>query len=104
MQLSTTDSLAGQEFTMLGIAKGNTVQSTNVGRDFLSGLKTIVGGEIKSYTEMLEEARETATRRMIDHAASMGADGIICMRYSTSSIMQGAAEVMAYGTAVKFKK
>lgn len=103
MQLTTTDSLDGREYTVLGIAKGNVVQSKNIGRDFLSGLKTIVGGEIRNYTKMLEEAREMATQRMIDYAASMGADGIVCLRYSTSSIMQGAAEVMVYGTAVKFK-
>lgn len=103
MLLSTTDSLGGREYNVLGIAKGNVVQSKNIGRDFLSGLKTIVGGEIRNYTKMLEEAREMATQRMIDNAASMGADGIVCLRYSTSSIMQGAAEVMVYGTAVKFK-
>lgn len=103
MQLSTTDSFEGREYTVLGIAKGNVVQSKNIGRDILSGLKTIVGGEIRNYTKMLEEARDMATQRMIDHAASMGADGIVCLRYSTSSIMQGAAEVMVYGTAVKFK-
>ena len=103
MLLSTTDSLEGRDYNVLGIAKGNVVQSKNIGRDFLSGLKTIVGGEIRNYTKMLEEAREIATQRMIDNAASMGADGIVCLRYSTSSIMQGAAEVMVYGTAVKFK-
>jgi uncharacterized protein YbjQ (UPF0145 family) len=103
MQLSTTDSFEGREYAVLGIARGNVVQSKNIGRDILSGLKTIVGGEIRNYTKMLEEAREIATQRMIDHAASMGADGIVCLRYSTSSIMQGAAEVMVYGTAVKFK-
>lgn len=103
MQLSTTDGIEGREFTVLGIARGNVVQATNIGRDFLSGLKTIVGGEIKSYTEMLVEARDMATRRMLEEATSMGADAIVCIRYATSSIMQGAAEVMVYGTAVKFK-
>ena len=103
MQLSTTDNIENREFTVLGIARGNVVQSTNIGKDFLSGLKTIVGGEIKSYTEMLGEARDTATRRMMEEAKSMGADGIVCIRYATSSIMQSAAEVMVYGTAVKFK-
>ena len=103
MQLTTTDSFEGREIQILGIAKGSVVQSKNIGRDILSGLKTIVGGEIKDYTKMLEEAREIATQRMVENAASMGADGVICMRYSTSSIMQGAAEVMVYGTAVKFK-
>ncbi len=85
------------------IVKGSIVWSKNVGKDILSGLKTLVGGEIVSYTEMMNEARSKATKRMVKEAEALGADGILNIRYATSNIMQGAAEVIAYGTAVKFK-
>jgi uncharacterized protein YbjQ (UPF0145 family) len=78
------------------------VQSKNFGKDFMAGMKTLVGGEIKGYTDMLVEARQIATKRMVDEAQSLGADAIVGVRYTSSSVMQGAAEVMAYGTAVKF--
>ncbi|MBP5329679.1 MAG: YbjQ family protein, partial [Spirochaetaceae bacterium] len=77
--------------------------SKNFGRDFMAGLKTLVGGEIKGYTEMLNEARQIATKRMVDEAEALGADAVVGMRYGSSAVMQGAAEVVAYGTAVKFK-
>jgi len=86
----------------LGIVKGSVVQSKNFGKDFMAGMKTLVGGEIVGYTEMLKEARSIATKRMVDEAEALGADAVIAMRYTSSSLMQGAAEVTAYGTAVKY--
>ena len=91
----------GQEFEALGIVKGTVVQSKNLGKDFMAGMKTLVGGEIAGYTEMLVEARQIATKRMVDEAEALGADAVINIRYGSSSVMQGAAEVVAYGTAVK---
>lgn len=103
MLLVNTEYVAGREVEMLGMVKGSTVQSKHIGKDISQSFKTIVGGELKSYTEMLCEARDIATQRMIEEAYAMGADAIVCVRYSSSAIMQGAAEVMVYGTAVKFK-
>lgn len=88
---------------VLGIAKGNTIRARHVGRDVMAGLKSIVGGEIKSYTQMTTQAREEAFNRMINEAIDMKADAIIGIRFGTSMIMQGAAEMLAYGTAVKLK-
>ena len=93
----------GQEFEALGIVKGTVVQSKNLGKDFMAGMKTLVGGEIAGYTEMLNEARQIATKRMVDEAQALGADAVVNVRYGSSSVMQGAAEVVAYGTAVKLK-
>jgi uncharacterized protein YbjQ (UPF0145 family) len=87
---------------MLGIVKGSTIQTVNALKDIGSGLKTLVGGELGNYNEMMAKARDLATSRMVEEAESMGADAIVCVRYSSSAIMQSAAEVMAYGTAVKF--
>jgi uncharacterized protein YbjQ (UPF0145 family) len=103
MILVNTNYISGKEIETLSIAKGSVVWSKNVGKDILSGFKTLVGGEIKSYTGMMNEARAIATKRMVKEAEDMGADGIVNIRYATSAIMQGAAEVIAYGTAVKFK-
>ncbi len=103
MILVNTDYIAGRELETLSIVKGATVQSKHIGRDMMAGFKTIVGGEIAGYTEMMNEAREIATKRMMAEAEKMGADGIINIRYASSAVMQGASEVMAYGTAVKFK-
>lgn len=102
MKLLSIDYIPGKEFEDLGIVKGTIVQSKNIGRDFMAGMKTLVGGEIVGYTEMLNEARQIATKRMVDEAVSLGADAIIGVRYGSSAVMQGAAEVVAYGTAVKF--
>ena len=102
MILVNTDHINGKNIAMLGLVKGSTIQSKHIGKDFMQGLKTMVGGELKAYTEMMNEAREIATSRMIQEAQSLGADAIVNVRYTTSAIMQGAAEVMAYGTAVKF--
>ena len=93
----------GQEFEALGIVKGTVVQSKNLGKDFMAGMKTLVGGEIAGYTEMLVEARQIATKRMVDEAEAMGADAVLNIRFGSSAVMQGAAEVIAYGTAVRFK-
>ena len=101
MLLSSTEQIQGQNYQTLGLVQGTTVQSVNALKDIGAGFKTLVGGELKSYNEMMKTARGLATQRMIDQAAAMGADAIIGVRYTTSSIMQGAAEVIAYGTAVK---
>lgn len=104
MKLVNTDYIPGEEITeALGIVKGQIVQSKNIGRDFMAGMKTIVGGEIVSYTEMINAARQMATKRMVDEAESLGADAIINIRYGSSAVMNGAAEIIAYGTAVKLK-
>lgn len=103
MILVNTDYISGKEFEMLGLVKGSTIQSKNLGRDISQGLKTLIGGELKAYNEMMNEARAIATKRMVDEATTLGADAVVNIRYASSAIMQGAAEVIAYGTAVKFK-
>ena len=103
MLLLTIDYVPGKELEALGIVKGTVVQSKNFGKDFMAGMKTLVGGEITSYTEMLNEARQIATKRMVDEAEALGADAVVNVRYGSSSVMQGAAEVVAYGTAVKLR-
>ncbi len=101
MQLLNIDYIPGKQIEALGLVKGSTVMSKHLGKDFMAGMKTIVGGEIESYTEMLDSARKIATKRMVDEAEALGADAILNIRYSSSSVMQGAAEVTAYGTAVR---
>lgn len=103
MLLLNIDQIPGREVEALGIVKGSIVQSKHFGKDFMAGMKTLVGGEIKSYTEMLNESRQIAVKRMVDEAKEMDADAVINIRYATSSMMQGASEVIAYGTAVKIK-
>ncbi len=103
MLLLNIDHVPGKEIEALGIVKGTVVQSKNLGKDFMAGMKTLVGGEITGYTEMLIEARQIATKRMVDEANDLGADAILNIRFGSSAVMQGAAEVIAYGTAVKFK-
>ena len=102
MILSTTEHLPGKNYEILGIVRGCNVNTKHIGKDIGASLKTIVGGELKGYTEMMEEARQVADSRMIQAALSMGADAIVGIRYGTSSLMPGAAEIMVYGTAVKF--
>ena len=102
MKLLSINHIPGTEYEALGLVKGTVVQTKNFGKDFMAGMKTLVGGEIKSYTEMLNEARAIATKRMVDEAEALGADAIVNIRYASSAVMQGAAEVIAYGTAVKF--
>lgn len=103
MILVNTDYISGKELEMLGMVKGSTIQSKHLGKDISQSFKTLVGGELKSYTEMMNEARALATKRMVDEAHALGADAIVNIRYASAAVMQGAAEVMAYGTAVKFK-
>ena len=103
MLLVSIHQIPGKEYEVLGLVKGCVVQSKNFGKDFMAGMKTLVGGEIKGYTEMLIEARQIATKRMVDEANALGADAVVGVTYGSSAVMQGAAEVIAYGTAVKFK-
>ena len=102
MLLVTTDYITGKEITMLGMVKGSTIQSKHIGSDIAQSFKTLVGGELKSYNDMMNTARALATKRMCEEAEALGADAIVCVRYASSAVMQNAAEVMAYGTAVKF--
>jgi uncharacterized protein YbjQ (UPF0145 family) len=103
MILTTTETINGKEFEMLGLVKGSTIQTVNAVRDIGAGLKTLVGGELTRYNEMMNDARALATKRMVAEAEALGADAIVAIRYSSASVMQSAAEVMAYGTAVRFK-
>ena len=103
MLLVNIDYLPGRELEPLGLVKGSTIQSKNIGRDITQSFKTLVGGELKSYTDMMDQARALATQRMEQEAEALGADAVVNIRYSSASVMQGAAEVMAYGTAVRFK-
>ena len=102
MILVNTDYITGKELEMLSLVKGSTIQSKNIGKDITQAFKTLVGGELKEYNEMMNEARALATKRMVAEAESLGADAVVNIRYTSSSVMQGAAEVIAYGTAVKF--
>lgn len=101
MKLVSIESIPGKRIEALGLVKGTTVQSKNIGKDFMAGMKTLVGGELTGYTEMLIEARQIATLRMVEEANAMGADAVVGVKFGSSAIMQGAAEVIAYGTAVK---
>lgn len=103
MKLVNIDYIPGKELEVLDVVKGTVVYSKNIGRDFMAGMKTLVGGEIVGYTEMLNDARQIAVKRMVDEANAQGADAIINIRYGSSALMQGAAEIIAYGTAVKYK-
>jgi len=105
MKVTTQDQFSDYEITeTLGLVKGSTIRARHIGKDILAGLRTIVGGEITEYTKMLAESREQALDRMQQEAKEMGADGIVCLRLTTSAVMQGSAELLAYGTAVKLKK
>ena len=100
MLIVTTESLPGRPYEALGMVKGNVVQSKNFGKDFMSAMKTLVGGEVVAYTEMLSEARQIAVGRMVKEAEALGADAIVCLRFASSSVMQGAAECIAYGLSL----
>ena len=102
MILVTTENISGKELEMLGLVKGSTIQTVNALRDIGAGLKNLVGGELTKYNDMMNNARALATKRMVEEAERMGADAVGCVRYASASVMQSAAEVMAYGTAVKF--
>ena len=102
MILVTTETVSGRNCATLGLVTGNTIQSKHMFSDMGQGFKTMVGDQLKSYTEMMSKSRAIATQRMIDQAAAMGADAIVAVRYTSASVLQQAAEVLAYGTAVKF--
>lgn len=103
MRIVNVDYITGKELQLLGLVKGSTIQSKHLGKDIMSGLKTLVGGELTAYSEMLDDAREIATKRMIGEAEKLGADAIINVRFTSSSIISGASEILVYGTAVKFE-
>lgn len=103
MILVNTDYISGKELEMIGLVKGSTIQSKNIGRDISQSFKTLIGGELKAYTQMMNEARALATKRMVEEAEALSADAIVNVRYASAAVMAGAAEIMAYGTAVKFK-
>ena len=102
MILVNTDFITGKELETLTLVKGSTIQSKHIGKDIAQSFKTLVGGELKSYNEMMNEARALATKRMVAEAEELGADAVINIRYASSAVMQGAAEVIVYGTAVRF--
>lgn len=105
MIVTTTEAIPGYEVTeILGLVRGNTVRARHLGRDIVAGLRGVVGGEIKEYTEMLSKAREEALQRMISQAERLGADAVVGVRFTTSQTMAGAAEILAYGTAVKVRR
>lgn len=100
--LTTTDTIPGKEFILLGLVQGNTIQTKNIGRDITQGLRSLAGGELVAYVDMVSKARTLATSRMVDEAKALGADAIVGMRYTSSTVAAGAAEILAFGTAVKF--
>jgi len=102
MILVNTDYISGKELETLSLVKGSTIQSKHIGKDIVQSFKTLVGGELKAYNEMMNEARAIATKRMVEEAEALGADAIVNIRYASSAVMSGAAEVIVYGTAVKF--
>lgn len=102
MIIATTDTIEGKKLQTLGLVRGSVVYSKHVGKDIVAAFKMLLGGEVFSYTEMLNEARAIATKRMVEEAEKLGADAIVGMRYASAAVMQGAAEIVAYGTAVKF--
>lgn len=105
MHITTQDEFAEYEITQtLGLVRGNTIRARHVGKDIVAGLRGVIGGEITEYTKMLAESREQALDRMAEHAKEMDADGIVCVRFTTSAVTQGSAELLAYGTAVKLRK
>ena len=103
MLITTTEDI-GKKYKVIGLVMGNTVRAKNIGRDITAGLRNIAGGEIKSYTDMMSQAREEALKRMTEEAKKKGADAVVCLRFSTAQTMAGAAEMLAYGTAVTFLK
>ncbi len=105
MLITTQDEFADYEIVeTLGLVKGNTIRARHVGKDIMAGLRNLVGGEITEYTKMLAESREQSLDRMVQNAKGLDADAIVCLRFTTSAVMQGSAELLAYGTAVKLKK
>ena len=103
MLIVTTEYISGKELEMLGLVKGATIQTKHLGKDITQSFKTLVAGELSAYTEMMNDARALATKRMVQEAEALGADAIVGVRYGSAAVMQGAAEVFAYGTAVKYR-
>lgn len=103
MLIVTTEYISGKELEMLGLVKGSTIQTKHLGKDITQSFKTLVGGELSAYNEMMNDARALATKRMVQEAETLGADAIVGVHYASAAVMQGAAEVMAYGTAVKYR-
>ena len=104
MIVVTTEQIEGRRIAeTLGLVKGSTIRARNIGHDIMAGLRNVVGGEVKDYTVMLAQAREEAIQRMVEQAEKMGADAVVCTRFATSMVMSGAAEMVAYGTAVKLE-
>ena len=103
MLLLNIDYIPNRKIEALGLVKGSVVQAKSFGKDFMSGMKNLVGGEVEAYTDLLAQARQIATKRMVDEAEALGADAVINVRYGSASVMQGAAEVIAYGTAVRYR-
>ena len=103
MILVNTETIPGRDLEVLGLVRGSTIQSKHIGKDIMSGLKTLVGGELTEYSKMLNEARAKATKRLVEDAEKLGADAIVNIRYTSAAVMQGAAEILVYGTAVKFR-
>lgn len=103
MILVNTDYISGKELEMLGLVKGSTIQSVNIGKDISQAFKTLVGGELVKYQEMMNQARALSTKRMVEEAEALGADAVVNLRYASSSVMSSAAEIIVYGTAVRFK-
>ncbi|SFR69480.1 YbjQ family protein [Anaeromicropila populeti] len=102
MVLVTTETITGKNLEMLGVVIGSSIQTVHAGKDIMNSFKTLVGGELTSYNEMMDNARKLATQRMIKQAEAVGADAIVAVRYSSSAVAAGAAEIMAFGTAVKY--
>ena len=102
LPLYNTENIPGKKYELVGLVKGSMIQSKHLGRDIGSALKSLVGGELRGYSEMLNEARAIATKRMMQEASALNADAVVNLRYTTSAVMQGAAEILVYGTAVKF--
>ena len=102
MLLTNTENIPGKQYEIIGVVSGNMIQSKHIGKDIGQSLKTIVGGELKAYTQMMAESRDMATQRMVENAEAMKADAVVCVRYATSAVMGGAAEMVCYGTAVRF--
>lgn len=102
MKLVNTEVIPGQEYEAIGLVRGSIIQARHVGSDIFNALKGLVGGELSSYSKMMEDARSKATRRMVEEAESLGADAIVNIRYTTSSVRTGAAEILVFGTAVRF--
>ena len=103
MLIVTTEYISGKELEMLGLVKGSTIQTKHLGKDITQSFKTLVGGELSAYNEMMNDARALATKRMVQEAEALGADAIVGVHYASAAVMQGTAEVMAYGTAVKYR-